>query len=179
MADTSNIVLVGPMGSGKSAVGRRLAKQLHRDFVDSDDVVEQRTGVDIAYIFDKEGESGFRKREREVISELTKRRGIVIATGGGAILSTRNRNNLARSGHVVYLHTSVKQQLKRTRRGKERPLISAGDPEDVLTRLMSLREPLYRQIADVVVETDGRTVAAVTRELHDRLSTQGRLSSTG
>ena len=179
MASTTNIVLIGPMGSGKSAVGRRLAKQLHREFADSDELVEQRTGVDIAYIFEKEGEPGFRKREREVISELSKRRGIVIATGGGAILSARNRSNLSRSGHVVYLHTSVSQQLKRTRRGKERPLITEGDPEAVLTELMTRREPLYRDIADTVVETDGRTVAAVARELRDRLSAETRLSSAG
>lgn len=170
MISPASIFLIGPMGSGKSAIGRRLARDLRHDFIDSDEVIENRTGVDIAYIFEKEGEAGFRKREREVIRELCKRRGIVLATGGGAILSARNRRHLASGGVVVYLHTSVAQQLKRTRRGKARPLLSAGDPETVLTELMSKREPLYREIADVVIETDGRTVATVVRELRERLA---------
>lgn len=176
MSRQANIFLVGPMGSGKSAVGRRLAKDLCREFVDSDDVIEQRTGVDIAFIFEKEGESGFRKRERAAIRELTGRTGIVLATGGGAILSARNRRHLSAHGLVVYLYTSVAQQIKRTRRGKERPLLTDNDPETVLTGLMDKRDPLYREIADITIETDGRTVADVTRELRDRI-TSANLSS--
>jgi shikimate kinase len=177
MTTPVSIFLVGPMGSGKSAVGRRLARELRREFIDSDEVIEQRTGVDIAYVFEKEGEAGFRKRERDVIRELCGKSGIVLATGGGAILSARNRRHLASHGIVVYLHTSVAQQIKRTRRGKERPLLATGDPEVVLTRLLTRRDPLYREIADLIIETDGRTVPAVTRELRESLATMTKLSS--
>ena len=163
-----NLFLVGPMGSGKSAIGRRLARELGREFVDSDEVIEERTGVDIAYIFEKEGEGGFRKRERAVIGELVSRPGIVLATGGGAILDAVNRKALASHGIVIYLHTSVTQQLRRTR-GNKRPLLNRGDRRQILEELMQVREPLYREIADLVVETDGRTVASVVREISDWL----------
>ncbi len=163
-----NVILVGPMGSGKSAVGRRLAKALNREFVDSDDVIEERTGVDIAYIFEKEGETGFRKRERKIIEELTRRQGVVLATGGGAILAPKNRAALRRSGTVIYLHTSVPQQLKRTR-GKKRPLLNRGKRREVLEELLETRDPLYREIADLVVETDGRSVTSVAKEVREKL----------
>lgn len=158
------------MGAGKSAVGRQLAKLLHLDFVDSDEEIEARTGVDIPFIFEKEGEEGFRKREAAVISDLTDREGIVLATGGGAILDPNSRNRLGARGFVVYLHTSVEQQRERTQRGRERPLLERGDdPEAVLQQLMDTRDPLYREIADLVVATDGRRVQAVAREIHAAL----------
>lgn len=157
------------MGAGKSAVGRQLARLLHLDFVDSDEEVERRTGVDIPFIFEKEGEAGFRKRESQAIDELSKRDGIVLATGGGAVVDPQNRNHLGARGFVVYLHTSVDQQLSRTRKGRERPLLVNDDPRSVLESLMAERDPLYREIADLTVETDGRKVNAVANEILDKL----------
>ena len=164
-----NLFLVGPMGAGKSAVGRQLARMLHMKFVDSDDEIEARTGVDIPFIFEKEGEAGFRKREAAVIADLSSREGIVLATGGGAVVDPENRNHLGARGFVVYLHTTVSQQLSRTRRGRERPLLESGDREEILASLMELRDPMYREIADMVVETDGRKVRAVAEEILERL----------
>ena len=154
------------MGAGKSAVGRQLAKLLHLGFVDSDEEIEKRTGVDIAFIFEKEGESGFREREAKVIDELTQLDGVVLATGGGAILDADSRSRLGARGFVVYLHTTVRQQLERTRRGRERPLLENRPKKQVLEELMAVRDPLYREIADLVIETDGRRVQAVAREIH-------------
>jgi shikimate kinase len=164
-----NLFLVGPMGAGKSAVGRQLARLLHLEFVDSDEEIESRTGVDIPFIFEKEGETGFRKREARVIDDLSRRDGVVLATGGGAIMDPQNRNHLGARGFVIYLHTSVDQQLSRTRRGRERPLLEQDDPRTVLESLMATREPLYREIADLTVDTDGRKVRAVANEILDRL----------
>jgi shikimate kinase len=161
--------LVGPMGAGKSAVGRQLARTLHLDFVDSDEEIESRTGVDIPFIFEKEGEAGFRKREATVIDDLSLQEGIVLATGGGAILDPQNRNHLGARGFVIYLHTSVDQQLSRTRKGRDRPLLQTDDPRAVLEALMAIREPLYREIADMTVDTDSRKVRDVVNEVLDRL----------
>jgi shikimate kinase len=158
------------MGAGKSAVGRQLARSLHLNFLDSDDEIEARTGVDIPFIFEKEGEKGFRKREAAVIDDLTKMDGVVLATGGGAIVRPENRSALGGRGLVVYLHTTVDQQVARTRKGRERPLLENGDPRTILEDLMSMRDPLYREIADVVVETDGRKVHAVANEIIEHLS---------
>ena len=157
------------MGAGKSAVGRQLARLLHLKFVDSDQEIESRTGVDIPFIFEKEGETGFRQREAKVIDDLSQKEGIVLATGGGAIIDPENRNHLGARGFVIYLHTSVDQQLSRTRKGRDRPLLENGDPRAVLESLMATREPLYREIADLTVETDGRKVHAVANEILDRL----------
>jgi shikimate kinase len=176
MTGTDRIFLIGPMGAGKSAVGRKLAEELGCTFIDSDDEIERRTGVDIPYIFDKEGESGFRSRERHVIDELTQLPKIVLATGGGAVQDPSTRERLGARGRVVYLHASVDQQLKRTRSGRERPMLKGGDPRDILEQLMVVREPQYREIADVIVETDGRRVVAVTREIRRRL---GELGAAG
>ncbi len=169
MKHPRNLFLVGPMGAGKSAVGRQLARMLHLDFVDSDDEIESRTGVDIPFIFEKEGEEGFRKREARVIDDLSQLDGIVLATGGGAVLDADSRSRLGARGFVVYLSTSVTQQLQRTNRGRERPLLGNGDPAEILQRLMAERDPLYREIADLVVNTDGRRVQTVAREIHDAL----------
>lgn len=169
MSDQRSIFLVGPMGAGKSAVGRKLAEELGLEFVDSDDVIEARTGVDIPYIFEREGEAGFRARERQVIDELSQREGIVLATGGGAVQDSSNRERLGARGRVVYLHATIEQQLKRTRTGRERPMLKGGDPREILESLMVIRDPQYREIADVVVETDGRRVTAVTREIRRRI----------
>ena len=169
MRQPQNLFLVGPMGAGKSAVGRQLARLLHLEFVDSDQEIESRTGVDIPFIFEKEGEQGFRKREAQVIDELSQKEGIILATGGGAIMDPENRSHLGARGFVVYLHTSVDQQLSRTRRGRDRPLLHSDDPRGVLEALMAVREPLYREIADLTVDTDGRKVRTVANEIVERL----------
>jgi len=168
-AHGSNVFLIGPMGSGKTAVGKQLAKLLHLQFYDSDAEIEHRTGVDIPYIFEKEGEAGFREREREVIDSLTAMREVIIATGGGAVLLPENREHLANRGRVVYLQTGIEQQLERTRHGRQRPLLYTDNPEQKLRDLMAFRAPLYESIAAVVVPTDGRQVRAVAEEVVQRL----------
>lgn len=165
MNTTKNIFLIGPMGSGKTAVGRQLARLLDLTFYDSDTELEHATGVDIPYIFDKEGEAGFRERERETIDKLTKRTDIVLATGGGAVLSPLNRELLSTRGLVVYLQTSVEQQLERTKHGRQRPLLQTADPQAKLKELFALREPLYESIAAIIVNTDRRKVSAVAAEI--------------
>ena len=167
MSKPRNLFLIGPMGAGKSAVGRQLARLLHMDFVDSDEEIESRTGVDIPFIFEKEGEEGFRKREAKVIDELSARQGTVLATGGGAILDPKSRSYLGGRGFVIYLHTTVRQQLDRTQHSRNRPLLYGDNKEEVLEALMEIREPLYREIADLVVETDGRRVKEVAVEIRD------------
>jgi shikimate kinase len=168
-SESSNVFLIGPMGSGKTAVGKQLAKLLHLQFYDSDAEIEHRTGVDIPYIFEKEGEAGFREREREVIDSLTSMHDVIIATGGGAVLLPENREHLASRGRVVYLQTGIEQQLERTRHGRQRPLLYTDDPEQKLRDLMAFRAPLYECIAAVVVPTDGRQVRAVAEEVVQRL----------
>jgi shikimate kinase len=160
-----NVFLVGPMGSGKSAVGRQLAQRLGLTFIDSDDEIEARTGVDISYIFEREGEPGFRQREAEVIDELTRRDGVLVATGGGAILDPGSRARLRERGCVVYLRTSVEQQLARTRRTNDRPLLNTPDPRGTLVRLFEQRAPLYMEVATIVVDTDGRKVKSVVEQI--------------
>ena len=160
-----NVFLVGPMGSGKSAVARQLARRLGLQFVDSDDEIEARTGVDIPYIFEREGEAGFREREAEIIDHLTLADGLVLATGGGAVLDARSRERLRTRGHVVYLRTSVEQQLARTRRSTDRPLLNNPDPRGTLARLFEMRAPLYQEVAEFVVDTDGRKVRTVVQEI--------------
>ncbi len=167
MQGAPNIVLIGPMGSGKTAVGRSVARHLGKPFYDSDTEIVRRTGVDIPYIFEKEGESGFREREREAIAALVALRGIVLATGGGAVLLPENRHLLAERGCVVYLETSVEQQAERVQQGRNRPLISNSnvDPAIRLKELMAVRDPLYRSIADITVRTDGRRVKSVAEDI--------------
>ncbi len=170
MKQPKNIFLIGPMGAGKSAVGRQLARTLHLTFVDSDDEVESRTGVDIAFIFEKEGEEGFRKREAAAIDDLTKMDNVVLATGGGAVVDADNRSHLGGRGLVVYLYTTVDQQVSRTKKGRERPLLESGNRRAILEELLAQRDPLYREIADLVVETDGRKVHSVASEIIEQIS---------
>lgn len=158
------------MGAGKSAVGRHLARTLHLNFVDSDDEVESRTGVDIAFIFEKEGEEGFRKREAAAIDDLSKMDGIVLATGGGAVVDPDNRSHLGGRGLVVYLYTTVDQQVSRTQKGRDRPLLEKGNRRGILEDLLLQRDPLYREIADLVVETDGRKVHSVANEIIESIA---------
>lgn len=158
------------MGAGKSAVGRYLARTLHLSFVDSDDEIESRTGVDIAFIFEKEGEQGFRKREAAVIDDLSRIDGVVLATGGGAVVDPENRSRLGGRGYVVYLYTSVDEQVSRTQRGRKRPMLENDNPRGTLEELLAKRDPLYREIADLVVETDGRKVKSVANEIIEQIS---------
>lgn len=164
-----NLILVGPMGAGKSTIGRLLAKELKLSFKDSDKEIEQRTGANIPWIFDVEGEAGFREREQAVIEELCTLDGVVLATGGGAVLRAENRAALHAGGRVVYLHTSVEQQLDRTSRDRNRPLLRTADPGKVLAELLRIRDPLYREIADVIIETDERPPRMVVQEILERL----------
>ncbi len=161
MLGKHSIFLIGPMGSGKTAVAKCLARLLGYPFYDSDHEIEQRCGADIPLIFEREGESGFRRREREIIAELTARPRIVLATGGGAILDSDNRRDLAGRGWVVYLETSIEQQAERAGRTRHRPLLHGADPKARLEELMRAREPLYREIADLHASTDRRRVRSV------------------
>ena len=160
-----SLFLTGPMGAGKSTIGRQLSKQLKCPFHDSDHEIENRTGVDIPLIFELEGETGFRKREAAVIDELTQLPGIILATGGGAILDPVNRQHLHERGTVIYLHTSVDQQLSRTARDRNRPLLQTDNPRARLEALMTVREPLYREIADLVINTDSKRVQDVVKQI--------------
>jgi|TARA_B100000676_G_scaffold298131_1_gene340702 shikimate kinase len=157
------------MGAGKSTIGRLLSQELKYEFFDSDKVIEERCGADIPWIFDKEGEAGFREREESVIDELTQQKGIVLSTGGGAVLRSENRQHLASRGTVIYLCTSVDQQLARTARDRNRPLLQTADPEAVLRKLFAERDPLYRSVADIIIETDQRNPRWVIQELKKRL----------
>src|SRR5277367_6248617 len=169
MRGKHSIFLIGPMGSGKTAVGRHLARLFRYSFHDSDADIEAKTGVDIPFIFEKEGEAGFRAREKESIERLTQMESIVLATGGGAVIDAGNRRCLAERGVVVYLSTSVDQQLERTRHGRHRPLLQDTDPEKKLLELMQRRAQLYAEIADITVSTDGRRVQLVAEEIHNEL----------
>ncbi|MBE2894928.1 shikimate kinase AroK [Spirabiliibacterium falconis] len=168
MAEKRNIFLIGPMGAGKSTIGRQLAQNLGMDFVDSDFEIEQRAGADIGWIFDVEGEDGFRKRESRIIDELTQRQGIVLSTGGGAIISKETRNHLSARGIVVYLETTVDKQYERTLRDKKRPLLQdVDDPRQVLEDLAKVRNPLYEEIADITISTDEQNARTMANQLMD------------
>jgi shikimate kinase len=170
MHGKQNVYLIGPMGAGKTAVGRRLAAALDKEFHDSDAEIEKRTGVDIRFIFEKEGEQRFRERERDVIADLTALDNVVVATGGGAVLDASSRARLAATGTVVFLEASVDAQLKRTQATRNRPLLMNGDPRAVLERLMSIRRPLYEEIADIRIDTTGRDVRAVAADIRTLLT---------
>ena len=149
-----NIYLVGPMGAGKTTVGRHLADLLHREFVDSDHEIERKTGATIPWIFEKEGEQGFRSRESFVIDDLTSKNNLVVATGGGAVTQPINRENLNQRGIVIYLYTPVEIQLQRTYRDSNRPLLQVENPEQKLRDLLNIRDPLYREVAHHIIETN-------------------------
>lgn len=158
------------MGAGKSTIGRLLAKELRLPFKDSDKEIELRTGANIPWIFDKEGEPGFRDREQAMIAELCDADGVVLATGGGAVMRGENRQALRAGGRVVYLHASIEQQVGRTARDRNRPLLRTADPARVLRELLAIRDPFYREIADIVIETDERPPRMVVLEILARLA---------
>lgn len=160
-----NIFLIGLMAVGKSTVGRRLANALDRQFFDSDDEIERRAGAAISWIFDVEGEAGFRDREQQVIDDLSQRQGIVLATGGGAVLRQVNRQRLAQRGVVVHLHSPLSRLLARTKNDRNRPLLQTGNPKKVLADLYAQRDPLYAEIADLKVVTAQQSVGALVSQL--------------
>lgn len=159
-----NLILIGPMGAGKSTIGRRLAKRLGLRFVDTDQALERRTGVDIPTIFDIEGESGFREREATMIDTLTREDDIVLSTGGGAVVRPENRDRLGAAGVVIYLQADVATQAKRTERGN-RPMLGDGDRHQRLELLYEQRDPLYREIADFIIDTSGGSIDAVVNDI--------------
>lgn len=169
MKGGGNVYLVGMMGAGKSTAGRLLARRLKLEFLDSDQEIERRCGVRIPLIFEIEGEAGFRGRESQVIAELTARDGVVLATGGGAVLAEANRRRLAARGTVVYLHAQPDELYRRVRRDKNRPLLATPDPLGRLRELYAERDPLYRSIADVVLETASQSAPALAKALLGRL----------
>jgi shikimate kinase len=164
-----NIFLVGPMGAGKSTIGKRLAQLLNTDFADSDREIESHTGANIPLIFELEGEAGFRQRESDILDKLTAQHHLVLATGGGSVLLPQNQKMLQQRGKVVYLYTTVKQQLQRTRRDQNRPLLQTDNPEEKLQQLFAERDPIYRKLADITIDTDGRSIHSVSHEIIKRL----------
>ena len=154
------------MGTGKTTIGRQLARRLKMEFFDSDRVIEERTGADIPLIFEKEGESGFRKREAAIIDELTKKNNIILATGGGAILNPENRNHLVNRGTVIYLKSDLDTLVQRTSKDRNRPLLHAEEPaEIILQRLLEQRGPLYEQTADYTIETANNSIHSVIQAI--------------
>ena len=163
----SNIFLVGPMGAGKTTIGRHLARALRKEFKDSDREIESRTGADIPLIFELEG---FRRREKALISLLTEGENLVIATGGGAVLDPENRSHLVNRGFVIYLEAPIDRLLERTNRDRNRPLLQTENPRARLQAILAEREPIYRQVADLIVKTDHRTVRTVVKDIQKRLA---------
>lgn len=174
MQKAGNIFLVGLMGAGKTTVGKLLAKHLHKTFLDSDHEIERRTGVNIPLIFELEGETGFRTREANLLQELTQMRDIVLATGGGAVLSKKNREALSQNGTVIYLCASAEDLWQRTRHDKGRPLLQTPDPHGKLRALLDERDPLYREIADIVIVSGQQSAHSLARELEQQISDLNR-----
>tara|TARA_B100000073_G_scaffold334587_1_gene327284 strand:- start:366 stop:881 length:516 start_codon:yes stop_codon:yes gene_type:complete len=166
---SDNIILIGPMGSGKTSTGRILAKEMRFDFLDTDEEVVKRTGVSIAYIFDVEGETGFRQREHQALMKFLGNENIVIATGGGIITHDKSRAIIRACNRVVYLKTSIEQQIERTTVSDKRPLLIDTDPAAKLQELMLTREPLYEEISDIMIDTDERSTSEIAHEIIDRL----------
>ena len=177
MKDSTNIFLVGMMGAGKTTVGRLLASHLRRDFLDSDHELEARCGVKVSVIFEIEGEDGFRNREAAVIEELSACSGIVLATGGGAVLRPGTRQLLASRGVVVYLHAQPRDLYQRTKHDKNRPLLLTPDPLTRLEQLYVQRDPLYREVADLIVETGRQGVQVLIKQVLSRLAQEWQLSA--
>lgn len=177
MLRSQNVYLIGPMGAGKSTIGRELAKKLKMTFFDSDEHIEEICGVDIAWIFDMEGEDGFRLREEKAVHELTDKQGVILATGGGTIESEKNRTRLAGRGFVVYLETTLEQQLQRTEKDKKRPLLQVeqGQKQSVIEALREKRQPLYESLADFTIATEGKSVRTITTEIIQAVEDSNKL----
>lgn len=170
--EVPNIYLIGPMAAGKSTIGKLLARELARPFYDSDQEIEAQTGVSVAWIFDVEGEEGFNKREETMVEELTQIKQIVLATGGGTILSPKCRKLLQSTGYIVYLSVSLEEQVNRTLRDKHRPLIQTKDRKAALEKLYAQREPLYREMANWSCQTDSGPGTKIVQEIYEHLKTQ-------
>ncbi len=160
-----NIFIVGPMGSGKSTVGKLISDELFLNFFDTDDEIEARTGASIDWIFDLEGEEGFRKRESEMLEEMVKKNSIVLSTGGGIVLSKINRELLSSRGTVFYLSTPISTQVERTSKDKDRPLLKNGDPSKILTKLHEERKDLYKNVSDHIIDTENKSSQEVAAEI--------------
>lgn len=169
MSDTTRVFLIGPMGTGKTTIGAQLARTLRFSFIDCDQELEKRTGASISLIFDIEGESGFRERETRVLDDLTQQDEVVLATGGGAVLAAENRRWLAQRGFVVYLSSDIETLVARTRFDTSRPLLQTADPEATLREIMTVREPLYNEIADLVVDTGSQSVRQILKSIRNAL----------
>ena len=169
MANNQNIFLIGLMGAGKTTIGRQLASELSLEFFDSDHEIEKRTGVTITHIFDIEGEAGFRKRETAMLDELTEQKGIVLATGGGAILKAENRQFLMSRGTTIYLYANIDTLLERTSKDRNRPLLQTEDPQAKLEELLEIRDPLYRETADIIIDTGKDSVRLALKEILEKL----------
>jgi len=172
---SGNLILIGMMGSGKTTVGRALARQLDKEFVDSDEEIQRRTGVTIPHIFDVEGEAGFRQRESAAIADLAMRSNIVLATGGGAVLAAQNREILRQNGLVIYLKASVQDLWQRTRNDRNRPLLQTGNPRAKLTELFEQRDPLYMEAADIVMPSSKQSVHALVQKLAGEIAARREL----
>ena len=177
MRHAGNVYLVGMMGAGKTTVGRLLARRLKLRFIDADQELERRCGVKVPLIFDIEGEAGFRAREAQLLAELTALDGVVLGTGGGAVLAEENRRRLAARGTVVYLRATPEDLYERVKHDRNRPLLATPDPLARLRELHAQRDPLYRSIADLVVDTGRQTVLALARELIEKLGERWKASA--
>lgn len=170
MASHSNIFLIGPMGAGKTTIGKKLARQLDMEFIDSDRAIEDHTGANIPLIFELEGEEGFRKREATILDQLTKKKNIVLATGGGVVLNATNREHLKNRGTVFYLSSDLKTLLERTHKDKNRPLLHSDEsPKKILSRLMKERDALYKETADHIIDTSHSSIRNVIQAIIDNL----------
>ncbi|MCK5721835.1 MAG: shikimate kinase AroK [Gammaproteobacteria bacterium] len=169
MAKNQNIFLIGLMGAGKTTIGRQIASELSLEFFDSDHEIENRTGVTITHIFDIEGETGFRKRETAILDELTTKKGIVLATGGRAILKAENRQFLMSRGTIIYLYADIETLLERTSKDRNRPLLQTEDPQAVLKELFEIRDPLYRETADIIIDTGKDSARLALKEILEKL----------
>jgi len=165
----NNIILIGPMGAGKTTIGRQIARIFSYDFYDSDREIEERTGASIPLIFEMEGESGFRKREQNIISDLCQKNHMVLATGGGAVLREKNQKTLSSSGTVVYLCADIDDLLERTAKDKNRPLLQTENPKETLKKILIERDPIYSELADIILATNKMTVHSAVKELEKRL----------
>lgn len=164
-----NIFLIGPTGAGKTTIGKLLASEIHKTFYDIDAQIETHTGVDIPWIFDVEGEAGFRRRETEMIDELSQKSDVILATGAGAVLADDNRRYLSSRGVVVYLKASVEEQLERTHDDRHRPLLQTGEPAETLSAMREQRTPIYEEICDYAFDTDGKAAKVVAQEIVKQL----------
>lgn len=169
MAKTQNIFLIGLMGAGKTTIGRQIANELSLEFFDSDHEIENRTGVTVTHIFDIEGETGFRKRETAMLDELTQKKGIVLATGGGAILKPENRQFLMSRGTTIYLYANIDTLMERTSKDRNRPLLQTENPREKLEELLAIRDPLYRETADIIIDTGKDSIRLAIKEILEKL----------